>query len=180
MRSTDLSWDEQARADAGRLWAGGVVTALVAAGVALVAVMVSDKLLHVTLLNPDGTREPADDAMVMLPLLAAIVTVFATGLVHLLMTTTPRASQFFASIGALVMALILLQVYLSASDVTGRLATGVLYLVIGVVIISSLSGVARTAVRYHRHQAYRENGSSRGDSYRDDAYRYEHEPRRYR
>jgi hypothetical protein len=175
MRSTDLSWDEQARADAGRLWAGGVVTALVAAGVALVAVMVSDKLLHVTLLNPDGTREAADDAMVMLPLLVAIVTLLATGLLHLLMTTTPRAPQFFASIGALVMVLVLLQVYLSASDVTGRLATGVLYLLVGVVIISSLSGVARTAVRYHRHQAYREN-----DSYREDAYRYEHEPRRYR
>jgi hypothetical protein len=175
MRSTDLSWDEQARADAGRLWAGGVVTAVVAAGVALIAVMVSDKVLHVTLLNPDGTREAAADAMVMLPLLVAIVTMLATGLLHLLMTTTPRAPQFFASIGALVMVLILLQVYLSASDVTGRLATGVLYLLSGVVIISSLSGVGRTAVRYHRRQDYREN-----DSYRDDPYRYEHEPRRYR
>jgi hypothetical protein len=99
----------------------------------------------------------------------------ATGLLHLLMTTTPRAPQFFASIGALAMALVLLQVYLSASDVTGRFATGALYLLIGVVIISSLSGVGRTAVRYHRHQAYREN-----DGYRDDAYRYEQEPRRYR
>src|SRR5919109_503346 len=62
MRSTELSWDEQARADAGRLWAGGVVTAIVAAGVALVAVMVSHKLLHATLLNPDGSAETADDA----------------------------------------------------------------------------------------------------------------------
>jgi len=175
MRSTELSWDEQARADAGRLWAGGVVTAVVAAGVAVVAALVCQKLLHATLLNPDGTKEAADDAMVMLPLLAAIVTLFATGLLHLLMTTTPRAPQFFAWIGALAMALVLLQVYLSASDVTARFATGALYLLIGVVIISSLSGVGRTAVRYHRRQAYQEN-----DGYRDDAYRYEHEPRRYR
>jgi hypothetical protein len=175
MRSTELSWDEQARADAGRLWAGGVVTAIVAAGVALVAVMVSHKLLHTTLLNPDGSREAADDAMVMLPLLAAIVTIFATGLLHLLMTTTPQAPQFFAWIGALAIALVLLEVYLSASDVTGRLATGTVYLLLGVVIISSLSGVGRTAVRYHRRQAYQEN-----DGYRGDAHRYEHQPRRYR
>jgi hypothetical protein len=185
MRSTELSWDEQARADAGRLWAGGVVTAIVAAGVALVAVMVTHKLMHVTLLNPDGSREAADDAMVMLPLLAAIVTLFATGLLHLLMTTTPQAPQFFAWIGALLMALVLLEVYFSADDVKGRVATGAVYLLLGVVIISSLSGVGRTAVRYHRRQAYRENDGYRGDgyrgdTYRGDAYRYEQEPRRYR
>jgi hypothetical protein len=173
MPSTDVSWGDQARADAGRLWAGGVVTAIVAAGVALIGVLVTHKLLHVTLLNPDGSREAADDAMVMLPLLAAIVTLLATGLLHLLMTTTPRAPQFFATIGGLLMALILLQVYVSSSDVTGRFATGALYLIIGVVMISTLSGVGRTAVRYHRRQAYREAGG-----YRDDYDQYE--PRRYR
>lgn len=181
MRSSELSWDEHARADAGRLWAGGIVTAIVAAGVALVAVLVTHKLLHVTLLNPDGSREAADDAMVMLPLLAAIVTVFATGLLHLLMTTTPQAPQFFGWIGALGMALVLLEVYLSADEVTGRLATGAVYLLLGVVIISSLSGVGRTAVRYQRRQAYRERDDYRRDGYRDDyGYGYEQETRRYR
>lgn len=176
MRSTELSWDEQARADAGRLWAGGVVTAIVAGGVALIAVLVTHKVLNVTLLNPDGSREAADDAMVMLPMLAAIITLLATGLLHLLMTTTPQAPQFFGWIGALGMALVLLEVYFSSSDVTGRFATGAVYLVLGVAIISSLSGVGRTAVRYQRRQAYRE----RDDYNRGDQYGYEPEGRRYR
>lgn len=192
MRSTEVSWDEQAQADAGRLWAGGAVTAIVAAGVALVAVLVSHRLLDTTLLNPDGTKEAADDAMVMLPLLAAIITLISTGLLHLLMTTTPRAPEFFAWIGALAMVLVLLEVYLSSSDVEGRLTTGVVYLLLGVVIISSLSGVGRTAVRYRRHQTYRESDGYQEGPYRreapyrrDDAYqgyddRYEREPRRYR
>jgi fucose 4-O-acetylase-like acetyltransferase len=185
MRSTELSWEDQATADPGRLWAGGAVTAVVAAGVALVAVLVCDRLLHTTLLNPDGTKEAADDAMVMLPLLAAIVTVFATGLLHLLMATTPQAPQFFAWIGALAMALVLLEVFLSTTgEATGRIATGSVYLLLGVVIISSLAGVGRTAVRYHRRQVYRDDPYRGGDSYRggespryDDGY---HGPRRYR
>ena len=188
MRSTEVSWDEQAQADAGRLWAGGVVTAIIAAGIALVAVLVSDRLLDTTLLNPDGTKEPADDAMIMLPLLAAIVTLFATGLLHLLMATTPRAPEFFAWIGGLAVVLVLLEVYLSSTDVEGRLATGCVYLLLGIVIISSLSGVGRTAVRYRRHQTYRENEDYREVPYRrDDPYRghndtygYEREPHRYR
>lgn len=201
MRSTEHSWEDQATADAGRLWAGGAVTAIVAAGVALIAVMVCGRLLHTDLVNPDGTKETADDAMIMLPLLAAIITVFATGLLHLLMSTTPRAPEFFAWIGALAMALVLLEVYLSSTiNAAERIATGVLYLLLGVVIISSLSGVGRTAVRYRRRQVYRdgygedpyggeqpyrgEGAYRREEPYRraesygyDDGYR---EPRRYR
>ena len=63
----------------------------------------------------------------------------------------------------------------------GRLATGAVYLLLGVVIISSLSGVGRTAVRYQRRQAYRERDDYRRDGYRDDyGYGYEQETRRYR
>ena len=64
---------------------------------------------------------------------------------------------------------------------TGRLATGAVYLLLGVVIISSLSGVGRTAVRYQRRQAYRERDDYRRDGYRDDyGYGYEQGTRRYR
>ncbi|GAA2078139.1 DUF6069 family protein [Actinomadura alba] len=172
MRSTDPSWDEQARADAGRLWAGGVATALVAAGVALVGVLVLHKLLHVAVLTPSGRTQAASDAMIVLPISAAVATLLATGLLHLLMATTPQASQFFGWIAALVMALVILQVFVVGADLMAEVRTAVLYLLIGVAIISSLFGVSRTAVRYHRHQDYREN------RFDEPAYRYE--PRRYR
>jgi hypothetical protein len=172
MRSTDLSWNEQARADAGRLWAGGVATALVAAGVALVGVLVLHKLLHAAVLTPSGRTEAFGDAVIVLPISAAMVTLLATGLLHLLMATTPQASQFFGWIAALVMAVVVLQVFVVGADLMAEVRTAVLYLLIGVAIISSLFGVSRTAVRYHRHQDYRENRSDEA------AYRYE--PRRYR
>ena len=182
MRSTDLSWDEQTRADAGRLWAGGVATALVAAGVALVGVLVLHKMLHSPVLIPGANG----DAMTILPISAAVATLLATGLLHLLMSTTPQASQFFGWISALVLALLVLQAFVTGGKLVAEVETAALYVVIGVAIISSLIGVSRTAVRHHRRQDYR-------DSYSDDgAYGYEprgqyqpeprgrYEPRRYR
>lgn len=169
MPSSDVSWDERTGADAGRLWAGGAATALVAAGVALVCVVVLHRVLHVAVLTPGGRTAVDGDATMVLPLAAALATLAATALLHLLMSTTPRASQFFAWIGSLVLALVVLQVFLSGTDRLAQFETAAFYLLIGVAIISSLAGVGRTAVRYHRRQDYRE------------AYRpaYEREPRPY-
>ncbi|GAA4481806.1 DUF6069 family protein [Actinoallomurus oryzae] len=157
MRSTDMSWDEQTRADASRLWAGGAATALVAAGVALIGVMVLHKILHAPILSPGGLRQAADYAMFAFPVSAAILTLLATGLLHLLMSTTPQASQFFTWIASLFMVLVVLQVFLHDTDLLTQLETAAFYLLIGIAIITSLLGVSRSAVRHHRHQAYRDN-----------------------
>jgi uncharacterized protein DUF6069 len=178
MRSTDLSWDEQTRADGGRLWAGGAATALVAAGVALVGVLVVRKMLDSTVLIPGGGRDTAGEAMTTLPIAAALITLLATGLLHLLMTTTPQAGQFFGWIAGLALALIVLQVFLGEADLLIQVQTAVLYLLIGVAIISSLFGVSRTAVRYHRRQDYREGYSDERGYRQEPAYRSD--PRRYR
>lgn len=158
MRSTDVSWDEQTRADAGRLWAGGAVTALVAAGVTLVAVLVMHRMLHVTVRTPNGGRP--EDPMTVLPIAAAVVALIATGLLHLLMSTTPRAPHFFGWIAGLALTLVLLVVFLNDTKLITRVETAAFYLVIGIAITSSLVGIAQTAVRYHRRQDYRD--------YRDD------------
>lgn len=165
MRSTDMSWDERAHADPGRLWAGGVVTALVAAGVALVGVLLVHKVPHAYLLSFDGTRKAADDAKTTLPLLAALVALVATGVLHLLMTTTPRAGQFFAWIGALVVVLIVLELFVAGDYKVAQFVTSAFYALIGLVIISSLYGVSRTAVRYHRHQDYQDSYSGGDPTY---------------
>ncbi|HZB30233.1 MAG TPA: DUF6069 family protein [Streptosporangiaceae bacterium] len=173
MRSTDLSWREQTHADAGRLWAGGAATALVAAGVAVMGVMVLDKLLHAPILSPGGLQQAADYAMIAFPVAAAVATLLATGLLHLLMQTTPQASRFFGWIASLVVALVILQVFLHETDVITMVETAAFYLLMGVAIISSLLGVSRSAVRYHRHQSYDESRPGAGGyGYRDDgAYR---------
>lgn len=175
MRSTNISWDEQTSADAGRLWAGGAATALVAAIVALVGIKVLHDLLHAPIVTPGGLEQSAGYATVAFPISAAILTLLATGLLHLLMTTTPRASQFFGWIASLVLVLVVLQVFLHETDLLTQLEAAAFYLVIGIAIISSLMGVSRSAVRYHRRQAYQENRPPRGGAYgysNEDSYGY--------
>ncbi|HEU5158259.1 MAG TPA: DUF6069 family protein [Streptosporangiaceae bacterium] len=169
MRSTDYSWQEQTHADAGRLWAGGAVTALVAAGVAWIGVMVLHRLLDAPILSPGGLRQAADYAMVAFPVGAAIATLLATGLVHLLMEATSQPSQFFGWIASLVVALVILQVFLHEAEMLTKIETAAFYLLMGVAIISSLLGVSRSAVRYHRHQSYQDNRADpAGYGYPDD------------
>jgi amino acid transporter len=163
MHSTDVSWEDETRADAGRLWAGGAVTALVAAGVALVAVLVMQRLLDVTVRTPDG--DLTSDAMTVLPIGAAVVALLATGLLHLLMSFAPRAPHFFGWIGGLVLTGVLLVVFINDTKLITRVETVAFYLLIGIVIISSLLGVAHTAVRYHRHQNYRDHRNDYPNEY---------------
>ena len=187
MSSTEPSWDRLIRPDGARLWAGGAVTALVAAGVALVGVLALYKLLDTTVVSPGG-RLTFDDSKVMLPVAAAVATLCATGLLHLLMATTPRAPHFFSWIAGLVMALLILQVFVSGTSLLDKVEAAAFYLVIGVVITSSLFGVGRTAVRYRREAGHR-YADEAPRRYSDDATRrydhpddgaYGHEPRRYR
>jgi hypothetical protein len=175
---TEVSWDEHTHADAGRLWAGGMATALVAAGVALIGVLVLHKLLHAPILSPGGLDQAADYAMVAFPIAAALATLLATGLLHLLMQTTPQASQFFGWIASLVMALVILQVFLHDTELLTKLETAAFYLLTGIAIITSLLGVSRSAVRYHQSRSYQEgrpDPAGYGRGYRD-APGYRREP----
>lgn len=168
------------------------MTALVAAGVAAMGVMVLHRLLNAPILSPGGLHQAADSAMVAFPVGAAIATLLATGLLHLLMETTSQPSQFFGWIGSLVVALVILQVFLHQADMLTKAETAAFYLLMGFAIISSLLGVSRSAVRYHRHQSYRDSypdsrpdpagygypndgphpdGPYRDPAYRDPAYR---------
>ena len=90
--------------DAGRLWTGGVATALVAA-------------------------------------------LLATGLLHLLLLSTPQPRRFFTWIITLATIAAALAPFLSGADLDEKVATSAITLVVGVAIGSLLSGVARSAVR---------------------------------
>jgi hypothetical protein len=74
--------------DAGRLWAGGVATAVVAALVALVGVLIGDGLLDVDMVEPP-LLPIGDSFPVRYALTAAALALVATALAHLLVLTTP-------------------------------------------------------------------------------------------
>jgi hypothetical protein len=139
--------DASGTVDAGRLWTGGVATALVAALVALVGVLICRGLLDVALLAPTDEGTLGNANTFRLAGLAALAALVATGLLHLLLLSTPRPGQFFTWIVALATVAAALAPFLTDADLDEKVATAAIYLAIGVAIGSLLSGVGRSAAR---------------------------------
>jgi Family of unknown function (DUF6069) len=139
--------DTSRAVDAGRLWTGGVATALVAALVALVGVLLCRGLLDVPVLAPTSEGTLGGASTFRLVGLAAVAALLATGLLHLLLLSTPRPVRFFTWIISLATIAAALAPFLTDADLDEQLATAAIYLAIGIAIGSLLSGVARSAMR---------------------------------
>jgi Family of unknown function (DUF6069) len=133
--------------DAGRLWMGGVATAVVAALVAVVGVLIARGLFDVAVLAPKGKGAWGDASTAMLAGLAAGAALLATGLMHLLLLTTPRPGRFFTWIMVLATLAVVIAPLLTDEDAATRIATAAIYLAIGIAVGSLVSSVARSAVR---------------------------------
>jgi Family of unknown function (DUF6069) len=149
--------------DAGRLWSGGIATAVVAGLVALVGVLVCRWLFGIPLLAPKQDGAYGDAHTTALVLLAAAAALIATALVHLLMLGTPRPLTFFRWIIGLATVLAVLVPFSTTAPLTAKVATGVVDLVIGVAIASLLSGVAARSVRLPVAGAYPESDPFYGE-----------------
>jgi len=133
--------------DAGRLWPGGIATAVVAGLVALVGVLVCRWLFGIPLLAPRQDGAYGDAHTTGLVLVAAAAALIATGLVHLLMLSTPRPLTFFSWIIGLATVLAVLVPFSTSAPLTAKVATAVVDLVLGVAIGSLISGVAARSVQ---------------------------------
>ncbi len=131
----------------GRLWAGGVATALVAAGIAFVGVLIINSIFEVGIQTAGRSGALVDNASTVIPVAAAIAALAGTALLHLLLMTTPRPASFFSAIAVLVIVVLILQVFLAEGSISAHIATGVLYAALGIGIVSMLSGVSATSVR---------------------------------
>jgi hypothetical protein len=138
---------EKLRVNANRLWTGGVATAVVAALVAVVGVLIARGLLDVPVLAPteEGVLGNANTAR--LALVAAGAALAATGLMHLLLLFIPRPWQFFTWIMSLVTLAAVLAPFATDAEIATKVATAAIFLAIGVAIGSLVSGVASSAVR---------------------------------
>jgi hypothetical protein len=134
------------RVAAGRLWGGGVATAVVAGMVALVGVMASRWLLNIPILAPRQDGAYGNATTTTLVLATAAVALLATAIVHLLMVSTPRPVAFFGWIIALATVLAVLLTFRTGAPLSERIATAVVYVVIGIAIGTLLSGVADRSI----------------------------------
>jgi hypothetical protein len=121
-----------------------MATAVVAALVALVGVLVVDALPGVAMVQPPLI--PVGDSLgVRYAVTAAVLALIATALAHLLLLTTPQPRRFFSwMVGLATLVAIVLPFALDGTT-AGRLATASVNLVIGLAVLTLLRSVmART------------------------------------
>jgi hypothetical protein len=135
------------RVDARKLWSGGVATAIVAALVAFVGLLVARGIFEVAVLAPTDAGLIGDATTAGLCSLAALATLVGTGLMHLLLLSTPRPETFFTAIAGLATLAVALQPFAGQAELSIKIATMLVYLATGAAIIMSLNSVAGYANR---------------------------------
>jgi hypothetical protein len=136
--------------DAPRLWGGGLATAVVAALVAAVGVLICRDLLHVKLVEPP-LLPIAKSFPVNYAITAFVLALAATGLAHLLSVVTPRPRVFFGWIIALCTVATMVIPFALEGSLKGKICAAVINMVIGICIASLLSAVlSRTVVDAER------------------------------
>lgn len=130
----------------GRLWAGGVAAAVVAALIGLVGVLVARAIFQLAA-SAKKTGAFSDDTTVQLCVMAAVAALLATGLAHLLLVSTPSPLSYFGWIVGLVTVAAVVAPFLSSSSLPIRLAEAIIHLVLGIAIGGLVSNAAASASR---------------------------------
>jgi hypothetical protein len=133
--------------DARQLWAGGVATAVVAALIALVGVVVCRWLFNIPILSPPENGAYGDAHTTGLMLGAAVAALAATGIAHLLLASVPRPMAFFSWIVALATLVVVVYPFSTTAPLAGKIATAAVDLVIGIAIGSLINGAGARSVR---------------------------------
>ncbi|TDD71216.1 hypothetical protein E1262_06220 [Jiangella aurantiaca] len=136
--------------DAGRLWAGGCASALVAALTAVLGIVVARGVFDVPVLAPEGHGVWGDASTWGYAGGAALAALVATGLAHVLILTTPQPIRFLSWVVGLATVIAALIPLTSDATAGSRLATALIILAVGLVIGTLIAGVARSATRAAR------------------------------
>jgi hypothetical protein len=135
------------RPDAAQFWAGAVATAVVAALIALVGILICRWTLHIPILAPAGEGAWGNAHTGEYVLLAALVAIIAGGLLYLLMLGTPQPRLFFNWIMGLATVAAVVYPFSTSAPLAQKGATALVDLVLGLAITSLLAAVAARAVR---------------------------------
>jgi len=128
-----------------RLWYGGMATAVVAALVIFAGALVFRGVFGVPVLAPEDAGALGDASTVFYALMAAVAALLATGLMHMLLLSAPRAMKFFGWILGLVTAIAAVAPFSEPVDTSSQVSTSVINLVTGIAIITLLRSVGRAS-----------------------------------
>ena len=134
--------------NAGRLWAVGVTTTIIAALAAVVVWLIGEALLDEPILVADRDGDLVELTIAPIIIITLIVGLGATAVLHLLLAFVPNGQAYFFTIGTLVLlASFLLFIPLDIS-VANKLWLGIMHVTVYAFIVPGLAGaVPRVAVR---------------------------------
>jgi Family of unknown function (DUF6069) len=144
------------RPDSAQFWAGAVATAVVAALIALVGILICRWTLNIPILAPRGDGAWGNAHTAEYALVAALIAVIAAGLLYLLVLGTPQPNMFFNWIMGLATLAAVVYPFSTGAPLDQKFATALVNLVLGIAIISLLAAVAARAIRRPVAPAYRE------------------------
>ncbi len=133
--------------DARQLWSGGAATAVVAALIALVGILVCRWLFNIPILAPRQDGAWGNVSTAEYALAAAAAALLATAIMHLLLIATPRPLLFFNWIMALGTVIALVYPFSTTAPLSQKIATAVINLVLGAAIGSLVNGTAARVIR---------------------------------
>ena len=143
-------WANGGRVAVGRLWSGGAATAVIAALIAVVGIFLARGLFDVPVLAPEGAGVWGDADTVTYALWCALAALAATGLLHLLLVTTPRPLRFFGWIVTLATLAAAAAPFVVDDSTASQIATAIINLTVGAAIGMLLTEVAVKAVGVRR------------------------------
>src|SRR5689334_22669254 len=126
--------------NAGKLWAGGAATAAVAALIAIAGILLGRGLFGVDVLAAHGQGTWGDASTGWYALGAGLAALAATGILHVMLLTTPRPMRFFGWVIALATAVAMLAPFVTDASTGARIYTSGLNFVLGVAIGSLVAG----------------------------------------
>jgi hypothetical protein len=133
--------------DAGQLWSGGAATAVVAALIALVGILVCRWLFNIPVLAPRQDGAWGDASTAEYAIAAAAAALIATAIMHLLLLSTPRSQMFFSWIIGLATVIAVVFPFSTTAPLSQKVATALINLVLGAAIGSLIYGTAARVIR---------------------------------
>src|SRR6266446_3100738 len=147
MRGPEPELETRRRVDGRTLWSGGVATAVVAGLIALVGILVCRWLFKIPILSPQRDGAWGDASTAGYVFASAAIALAATGMMHLLLLSTPYPRVFFGWIIGLATVVAVVFPFSTTAPLSQKFATGVVNLVLGVAIGSLIAEVSRRATR---------------------------------
>jgi Family of unknown function (DUF6069) len=141
----------QPTVDAGKLWAGGVATAIVAALIAVVGIMVARGVLDIYVFAPKDKGAWEAASAVSYAAASALAALLATALMHALLLATPRPTMFFGWIMFLVAVIGATWPFTTGAALENQVATAVLNALIVVAIWSLVASSAQRSLASGSH-----------------------------